>query len=559
MPRPRETSLPYVTIDPHITTHPRMLALIDGLEDLTELPATLLPMIPMRLFLLAGQSAVDGCLGDLSPKALRRIVAPEFGIDAQSLYDALTSDDYGFLVRRDDGLHLHDWHDHAGQAYAKRAEWRDRKASTTTKRAAERDRKRRQRQGGTSTGQSRDIDGTKPDTRGKEAVLSRSEIDVSVNENNGLQYSSGKLGEFRKIPPVKGKGKDKEKPQPNPPSTELDTATRARDDEGDGVGVGIDNSMPMPTALATVTPIDQARTSQAIAPTKAPAAAIPDIGAVAMACDATEDELSANETHAETSTRAQAKATPQKSSESNSAPIEGLNDIAAAVAGILAKTKGGSEKPTPETQSHNGCSVAGEGGVNPPAQSCSPLPPLDSRPPTDRLTMQEVQGYVIQRGAAFATVGLGRAMQAEVRRQAPTVATLREALEAAPKTRGPRVDTHMASILQRHREQCIQLEPKPADIPRTVPASESKCRPSTPEVEERIRYDAWSTAFARHGYPRDDARIAARAKEGTLETEDVELIERGGGDWAEYDRVRAAVREDGRRQYAEAMAKLMAG
>jgi NACalpha-BTF3-like transcription factor len=526
-----------------------MLGLMDALEDLTELPPTLLPMIPIRLFLLAGQSAVDGCIGDLSPKALRRIVAPEFGIEAQSLYDALTSDDHGFLERRDDGLHLHDWHDHAGQAFARRAEWRDRKAATTTKRQAARDRKRAQRQRVTSAGQSCDIAGTKLDTCEKEPVLSHPKSDVFANENNDFEYSSGKLGEFRENPPLKGKGKvkDKSKPKPDPyqtHSTELDNTPRARNERhGSGVGFGMD------TPMATVTPIDRARRN--------PSEAIPDASAVADALDDAETALCSPTEHAEVEPNAQAPMTPPTSPERNPTPIDAPSSIADTVAVVLANAKGGSEKPTGKTQSHNECSVSGEGGVNPTAQSFSPLPPLDSRHPTERLTIREVQQYVVQRRAAYASVGLGRDMLAECRQQQPTVATLREALAAAPRTTGPSIDRYMAKVLERHRVEGRVPEPPASEVIVTVPAEQSLVRPPSAEQERNRRREAWAKAFAEHGYTRDDARIAERAEEGALEAEDIALIAQGNGDWVEYDKARAAVREEGQRQYAEAMARLL--
>ena len=545
MARPRETSLPYVTIDPHLTTHPRMLGLMDALEDLTELPPTLLSMIPIRLFLLAGQSAVDGCIGDLSPKALRRIVAPEFGIEAQLLYDALTSEDHGFLERRDDGLHLRDWYDHAGQAFAKRAEWRDRKAATTTKRQAARDRKRAQRQRVTFAGQSCDIAGTKLDTCEKEPVLSHQESDVFANENNDFEYSSGKLGEFRENPHVKGKGKVKYKPDPyQTHSTELDTTPRARN-ERHGVGVGVG----MATPIATVTPIDLARRN--------PAESIPDVAAVADALNDAETALCSPTEHAEDEPQAQAPMTPPASPERNPTPIDVPPSIADTVVSVLVNAKGGSEKPTGKTQSHNECSVSGERGVNPTAQSFSPLPPLDSRHPTERLTIREVQQYVVQRRAAYASVGLGRDMLTECRQQQPTVATLREALAAAPRTTGPSVDRYMARVLERHRVEGRVPEPAPGEILVTVPAEQSTVRPPSAEHGRNRRREAWAKAFAEHGYTRDDTRIAERAEEGTIEAEDIALIAQGNGDWGEYDKARAAVREEGQRQYAEAMARLM--
>jgi hypothetical protein len=220
--RPRETSLPYVTLDPHYVDHRRTQALVDALADHIELPESLVELIPVRLFCLAGRSAIDGCLGALSSRALRRIVAPEFNVDHEVLYAALTDPSDGFLVLDDDGaLWVHDWGDHGGQAAQKRADWRQRKASIAERRRKDRERKREAREKAKEPGDcptdtartttdtvrtSADIARTLSPAAEKPPVLSHPKNDEKQNETNDLQYSSGIPRELREIPPVKGKG-----------------------------------------------------------------------------------------------------------------------------------------------------------------------------------------------------------------------------------------------------------------------------------------------------------------------------------------------------------------
>jgi hypothetical protein len=124
--RPRETSLPYVPIDPFIETHDRTGALIEALARHTSLPDSLISIVPRRLLEWAGQQFQDGNIGRQTPRALLRRLAPEFGFDEQTFYDALTNDVMGFLVKASDGsLHIHDWKDGGGRVLAEREKWRN--------------------------------------------------------------------------------------------------------------------------------------------------------------------------------------------------------------------------------------------------------------------------------------------------------------------------------------------------------------------------------------------------------------------------------------------------
>ena len=229
--RPRETSLPYVAIDPHIESHPRTLALVDALADHCDTPETMLVMIPLRLFLHAGRSAIDGRLGRLSPRGLKRIIAPDIAIDAQTLFDAMTHCDTGFLVIDDEGvLWVHDWQDAGGRAATKRADWRQRKAAKAQSEARRqeryREKKRRQRarkadasQGvlspGTGGGQAGDTLGT----GGGQAKMSPQDKRELSRQNKDLEYSGGNPQEVSRILPVKGKHKDKSNNTTTSPTT----------------------------------------------------------------------------------------------------------------------------------------------------------------------------------------------------------------------------------------------------------------------------------------------------------------------------------------------------
>lgn len=106
-----------------------MTAFIDALADHTNVPETLLSIIPRRLIEWAGRQFINGNIGSPSPKALCRVLAPEFGLPPLKLLDALADEKYGFLVRLSDGsLMLHDWADYGGMVLELREQWAKEKA-----------------------------------------------------------------------------------------------------------------------------------------------------------------------------------------------------------------------------------------------------------------------------------------------------------------------------------------------------------------------------------------------------------------------------------------------
>lgn len=241
--RARETSLPFVTVDPHLDSHPRMLALIDMLADYVNIPETMIPdVIAVRLWRHAGRSAIDGCLGVLSPRSLRRIVAHDIEVAPDILYGALTDHQMGLLAVDDNGaLHIHDWADHGGQLQAKRDAWREAKANkakaAADRRAKESAKKARQRarkadlSPGTRGGQGGDVPGTGAGQVRDSGEMSPLEKCNLQSENNDLDFSRGKLADIQENSPPKAKGKGKRKSLAEPAFSEENFSEQDRASE----------------------------------------------------------------------------------------------------------------------------------------------------------------------------------------------------------------------------------------------------------------------------------------------------------------------------------------
>lgn len=132
--RPRNTSLPYVPIDPRIDEHPKTQALIDRLSGHTVIPDAYLVEVVQKLIKAAGRRHSNGVLGNLSSRGLARLCL--WDGDPDLLHNALI--ETGWVTHDGVSYTLHDWADYGGQVEAKRAAWRDNKAKQREAKAAKR-------------------------------------------------------------------------------------------------------------------------------------------------------------------------------------------------------------------------------------------------------------------------------------------------------------------------------------------------------------------------------------------------------------------------------------
>lgn len=123
--RPRSTSLPYLPADPHIESDERTDFLMEQLSSHTEVPYTLLSIIPRRLREWAAREFPDGVLGRLSPRTVNRKIAVEFSVPPDTLMETLINETFGFLIREPDGtLKIAEWDETGGRVLKARERWR---------------------------------------------------------------------------------------------------------------------------------------------------------------------------------------------------------------------------------------------------------------------------------------------------------------------------------------------------------------------------------------------------------------------------------------------------
>lgn len=537
--RARETSLPYVPVDPHWETHRRTEALIDALADHTELPETLLTIIPVRIWTRAGQSAIDGNLGAISPRALRRFAAPEFGIPSDVLFAALTDQSNGFLQVDDDGcLHVHDWGDYGGRLAAQRAAWReakkpkDEQALSKAEKARERKRRSRQRSRNVTPDVTLNVTPESVTCAGHAcdiAEMSHPETDTLSNDSNGFDFSRGKLAESFENSVPKGKRKVKDKTPP-PHSTAVDSsagdAPTAESVGGDGDGLDFGEG--------GVGLVGRGETEAN------PGVDIPTVEAATEAVELLEAELAqqpsaahSEPTHAQESHPVEG--TPQE-------PEETTTEAAArAMVAALGVTIPAAPIDDKE-QSHNGCSVV--------ERKWAVGRDLDDLPDHEALTTLDVDkalrsaGYIRGAMGTHAWGKLGKLHDASPL----TAGELRSALRLA---QGPKVGAHlpyMAGCVERRRQGLVAppstrpQSPTSVTVPRKVEAIHEyheRCK----QAHLREQMDA--------GLPPDEERADRAAFSGMPTDEDRERYHGANGRWENIDD-RAA------KAMAECMASVMA-
>lgn len=115
----RELPLPYIPIDPLIEESQRFVDFVEQADIHDDAHAL---MYIVRLLLFAGRSRVDGNLGHLSPRQMRKEC--RWPHDPELLVKALETS--GWLVKSGEGYVIEGWDRHGGQVLKKREGYRSR-------------------------------------------------------------------------------------------------------------------------------------------------------------------------------------------------------------------------------------------------------------------------------------------------------------------------------------------------------------------------------------------------------------------------------------------------